>query len=296
MGGDIIVDSTLGQGSRFAIRIPIDQQPGMEPAPSRGHFPGVTATPRMADDVDNVRPRCLLIGHNAEVRDAIRDHLADDGFHITTASDGAAGITIARSWRPDVIVLDIMLPEMNQWQILRVIKQDPTTFDIPVLMATISDQKGIALGVRDYLVKPVAAARLLGSIDALDLPNVGTILIVEDDLASRDVTRRQLRGRTWTVADALDGGSALEWLEENTPVLILLDLMMPDVDGFEVLNALHRRPEWTSIPVIVLSAMEIPPRLKQRPEDRMLSAVEEQGLDPTTLVRRVRDLLGAHRR
>jgi len=294
MGGDIIVDSTLGDGSRFAIRIPIHNQPGMEPAPNRGHFPGAMNTPSVADTLDNATRRALLIGHDPDVRETISQHLSQDGFEVTSAAEGAAGIMVARSWRPDVIVLDIMLPDMDHWQILRVIKQDPLIFEIPVLMLAISDRKGIALGVRDYLVKPVSAARLLGAIDALEIPETGTVLVVEDDVASREVTERQLRGRDWTVANASDGAEALAWLEDNTPVLILLDLMMPDVDGFEVISALQSRPEWASIPVVVLSAMEIPPRLKVGLEGRVQSAVEQRGMDPDTLVSRIRDLLGTY--
>ncbi len=290
MGGDITVESTVGEGSRFEVRIPIEEQPGMEPAPGRGHFPTVNQTPRSADSLDGT-PRALLIGQDAGVRTAITSYLAEDGFETIAAADGAAGIEVARSWQPDVIVIDVLLPELEHWQILKVIKQDPRTAEIPVLMLTISNQRGMALGVRDYLVKPVSGERLNEAVDALGLENKGTILIVEDDAACREVTGRQLQSRGWTIAEAENGRHALEWLAENTPTLVLLDLMMPEVDGFEVLGRMNANATWQSIPVIVLSAIEVPPRLKRGLEGRVVSAVSETGLDTASLAGRVRELL-----
>jgi CheY-like chemotaxis protein len=152
------------------------------------------------------------------------------------------------------------MPGMDGWAVLAALKDDPQTVDIPVLMLTILDDKslGFALGASEYLTKPIDRSRLTAVVKKYATPgSAHPVLVVEDDHATRSVLRRSLRRQGWEVAEAENGRAALERIAERRPELVILDLMMPEMDGFEFLEALRELPEARSVPVVVITAKEL---------------------------------------
>jgi len=193
---------------------------------------------------------------------------------------------LARELHPSAIVLDVRMPIMDGWDVLTVLKADPVLRDVPVIMVTIEDaqQKGFALGASEYITKPVDRERLIYTLQKYHRP-AGRILIVEDNDASRELLRRILERDGWTAVEAANGRVALMRVAEQQPDLILLDLMMPEMDGFEFLTELRKNSEWHNIPILVLTAKKIEARDRE-----LLNGYVEQILEKGTY--RLEDLLG----
>jgi adenylate cyclase len=253
MGGDITVTSAPGVGSSFLVTLPI----GLPIVPDQAAEPqGEVAAAGSLPEA-----AVLVIDDDPEARELIRRTLAREGIQVILASGGAEGLALARAARPAVITLDVMMPEVDGWAVLAEIKADPELCSVPVIMMTMVDdrQRGFALGATDYLMKPVDRERLL-SVVAAHRPAAGggsNILVVEDDPTTREMLRRMLEREGWSVAEADNGEVALGRVAERRPDLILLDLMMPKMDGFEVIGALRSTALWRSIPIIVLTAMDL---------------------------------------
>jgi CheY-like chemotaxis protein len=193
-------------------------------------------------------------------RELISRGLQREGFRVLTAASGEEALRLAREKRPDVISLDVLMPGMDGWTVLRSLKADPLTASIPVVMVSMLDDRDIghALGAADYLTKPFDREKL---VHALRRFRQGSsprpVLVVEDDPATRDVVRRTLERDGWIVFEADNGRSALESLKRAAPDLIVLDLMMPEMDGFEFVAELRRTESGRRIPVVVVTAKEI---------------------------------------
>jgi CheY-like chemotaxis protein len=202
----------------------------------------------------------LVIDDDPEAQDIVERFLRKDGFEVATASSGEEGLRIAHKLKPAAITLDVMMPDMDGWSVLRALKADPVLKDIPVLMLTMVDDKskGYALGATDYLTKPVDREQLNNALSKYYTPGEScSVLLVEDDQPTREVMARTLEKSNWTVSEAGNGREALDQLAQQKPRLILLDLMMPVMDGFDFLLELRAKPEWLEIPVIVLTAKDL---------------------------------------
>ncbi|HEV8141488.1 MAG TPA: response regulator, partial [Methylomirabilota bacterium] len=261
MGGDVTVESTSGEGSTFIIRLPAVVAEVVEEAPAPVAF-------------DRVEPgvgTVLVIDDEAAVRDLMQRFLTKEGFRVVTASGGEEGLRRARELRPDAITLDVMMPGMDGWAVLTALKGDPQVADIPVIMLTIVDDRnlGYALGASDYLTKPIDRERLVTVLKKhrRDLP----VLIVDDDAVLRQLLRRMLEPEGYTVVEAENGRAALEQLRGVSPSVILLDLMMPEMDGFEFVTELRRHDAWRAIPIVVITAKE----LTRDDRDRLNGYVEK---------------------
>jgi PAS domain S-box-containing protein len=247
MGGDVAVDSTAGAGSTFTVRLPASG-----PAPA-------------SDAGDGTRPRgaggtVLVIDDDAAARDLVSRFLAKQGLAVEVAVDGRAGLQAARDRRPDVITLDVVMPGLDGWSVLTALKSDPATADIPVVMLSMVDERnlGIALGAAEYLTKPIERDQLLRVLRRYGRPGAARrVLVVEDDALTRTTLGRAMQGEGWDVALAEHGRAALARLAERVPDLILLDLMMPEMNGFEFLEALRGHNAWRSVPVVVITAKEL---------------------------------------
>ena len=253
MGGDITVASEPGRGSTFTIRVPADCTPPRAVAAPLDAALARTGTAQAG------APTILVVDDDQTVREVMERHLTREGFAVVTANGGQEGLRLARELHPAAITLDVMMPDLDGWTVLAAIKGDPELADIPVILMTIVDEKnrGYALGATDYMVKPVNRERLSGVLRSICGAVGRRVLLVDDDDLMRRGMRLALEKDGWEVAEADNGRAALDQLDEKRPDIIMLDLMMPVMDGFEFLIEMRREAEWRDIPVLVVTAKDL---------------------------------------
>jgi PAS domain S-box-containing protein len=252
MGGSLDVTSEIGHGSTFILTLPARiKKAAPEPTP------GVPASTAVNEDAVKV----LVIDDEPAVRDLMTKSLSSQSIACYVAGEGEQGLRLAREIIPDLIFLDVLMPKMDGWAVLSAIKADSRLADVPVVMLTMmSDQEmGYMLGASEYLTKPIDRSRLISVIRKYSADDAGGVLIVEDDEPTRQVLCRTMVKQGWTVLEAGNGRIALDRLTTKTPSLILLDLMMPEMDGFEFLSELRHNPAWQGIPVVVLTSKDLTP-------------------------------------
>ncbi len=255
MGGDITVQSEHGKGSMFTVTLPVEVREAVAEVAAE-----VTRRTDQPDRLLTSAATVLVIDDDPTVHDLMRRSLEKDGFRVEVAADGKTGLELAKRLKPSVITLDVMMPSMDGWSVLSALKADPATTDIPVIMLTIVDDKqmGFALGAADYFTKPIDFSRLHQVLEKYRKPNDRqSVLIVEDHAETREMLRRLLEKEAWAVLEAQNGKVGLEKLDGQAPALILLDLMMPEMDGFEFMDALRRRADGKDVPVIVITAKDL---------------------------------------
>jgi len=292
MGGDVNATSEVGKGSTFTIRLPArvadpDVQPSLSEEAASFHVPPP------ASSLGTV----LVVDDEPAARDLMSRYLIKEGFRVETAASGEDGLRLARALRPNVITLDVIMPGMDGWAVLSALKADPELADIPVIMLTMMDQKnlGYALGAADYMTKPVDRERLVALLKRYQCQDSAPclILVVEDNAPMRELMRRMLEKEGWAVAQARNGHEGLARVAENPPALILLDLMMPEMNGFEFLAELRQREEWRSIPVVVVTAKELTADERSRLQGQVEKLVQKGAYSRDALLAEVRDLVKA---
>ncbi|WP_173009148.1 response regulator [Methylobacterium sp. P1-11] len=284
LGGAISVASREGQGTTFTLTLPARFESGtVEGADAVGPGPGDRGTILVVDD-------------DAATRDLLARFLEREGFSVTVAEDGRRGLDLARSLHPRAVLLDVTMPQMDGWAVLRAIRADPEIGATPIVMVTVLDEQNLAfsLGATDYLQKPIDWGNLRQIVDRFrPAGGDGPILVVEDEADLRGHVCAYLAREGFPVREAENGLRALAVLEAERPCLILLDLMMPEMDGFAFLRALRARRDSRDVPVVVLTAKDITAEDRRRlagQADRVL-AKGSTGLNE--LARELRALIPA---
>ncbi|MBC8170346.1 MAG: response regulator [Anaerolineae bacterium] len=252
MGGDISVVSEVGKGSTFIVTLPLEVHKEEQQKVLTGEFIPVP--------VLHGATQVLVIDDDPNVRELLTRFLGNEGFKVTPAVSGPEGLRRAKELKPDVITLDVMMPGMDGWAVLTALKADPATASIPVVMLTmVNDQDiGYALGATEYLIKPIDRSKLLSTLRKYECiqPDCN-VLVVEDDTVIREMVSRTLEREGWSTAQAENGLVALAKLKQQRPSLILLDLMMPEMDGFQFIQEMRQIEDWRMIPIIVITAKEL---------------------------------------
>jgi signal transduction histidine kinase/DNA-binding response OmpR family regulator len=263
LGGEIDVESEYGLGSTFTLKLPQTSHPmttQSDVVNQSDVFDDSTATITATVFNPLQTKTVLVIDDNLHDRKFLHRYLSGEGYNVVMAVNGKQGLQIAKEIVPDMITLDVMMPEMDGWETLVALKNDPFLANIPVVMSSIIEDRHLAqtLGAVDYLSKPVEKDRLLRVVDKYISKSVqGHILVIEDDPDMLEVTCEVLVQAGWEIRAAETGAEAIEIIQENPPILILLDLMMPDMDGFEVVKRLRYHPKWQLIPIIVITSIEL---------------------------------------
>jgi PAS domain S-box-containing protein len=295
MGGDVSATSEVGKGSTFIIRLPARvADPDVQPLiPKEAALATVPSPSSVTPSLGTV----LVVDDEPAARDLMSRYLTKEGYRVETAANGDDGLRLARALRPNVITLDVIMPGLDGWAVLSALKADPELADIPVIMLTMMDQKnlGYALGAADYMTKPVDRERLAALLKRYQCEDREpcVILVVEDNAPTREMMRRMLEKEGWVVTLAGNGHEGLARVAENQPALILLDLMMPEMNGFEFLAELRQREEWRSIPVVVVTAKELTADERSRLQGQVEKLVQKGAYSRVDLLAEVRDLVKA---
>ena len=293
MGGTIDVTSRAGEGTSFTVRIPSVVN-GEQPATLAAGEQSVIKGPHEGSSAT-----ILVIDDEPTARDMIGRMLIKEGYNVVTAANGTDGIALATEMQPDVITLDIMMSGMDGWSVLSRLKANPAVAHIPVVVITIIDDRNLsfALGASDYLTKPVDRERLAEVLLRVRASgDIKSVLIVEDDADARRMMRRLFEKEGWTVSEAENGRVGLESVTAHKPGLVLLDLMMPEMDGFEFVEELRKRPDGADLPVVVLTAKDLTEKDRQRLRGTVQNVLQKSGHTNEVVeeVRRVLERSGAH--
>jgi DNA-binding response OmpR family regulator/two-component sensor histidine kinase len=290
LGGEVSATSRIGEGSVFTVDLP------------RGEVKRAAAAPAAAPAVDysgdDGRPVVLAIDDDPEVIRLLSDSLARSPYRLVGALNGEEGIALARTLKPMAITLDIMMPHRDGWSILQALKSDPALRDIPVIILTIVENKGLgfSLGAADYIVKPFERKDLLERLRALDAKRASRVIVVEDDREIQDQCRKALEADGYRVAVVATGRAAIEEFKTPPPAdAVFIDMTLPDMSGFDVLRAIEGLPDWRNVPVVVLTARVLTERELAELERHVTLIVDKSSLGILETLSRLKERLAALR-
>ena len=287
MGGDVALTSEPGKGTTFTIRLPTEVR---EPKAESAAASESSAAPNMEGTP------VLVVDDDADTRQVLKRFLNRKGFPVECASSGEEGLRLARELHPMAIILDVMMPGMDGWAVLSTLKSEEEVKDIPVVMLTIVDDKnlGYALGATDYLIKPVDRDRLIEILAKFqNVPPPRSALVIDDEEPARKMLTQILEKERWTVVQAENGLVALELIAKQRPDLILLDLMMPKMNGYQFVAELHKRDDWRSIPIIVVTAKDMSTEERLALDGYVEKVLPKHALTEDALLTEIQDLIAA---
>jgi CheY-like chemotaxis protein/signal transduction histidine kinase/HAMP domain-containing protein len=284
LGGNITVQSESGKGSTFRLNLPVKfrkDAPVSEPVIFR------TSTPETP-----VEKTILIVDDEQDILTMISDHLSRD-YNIITTTSGKEAIKLARIHQPFAITLDVIMPEMDGWEVLQQLRQIPDTRDIPVIIVSVSADKetGIALGAVGYVSKPINRNQLIAEINRIDGPSPYSILITDDNEIDRNEIARTVEQANMKAIIADSGKKCLNIIKEYLPDVLVLDLMMPEMDGFSVLNTIRSDPITRNLPVIVVTAKDLTAEDKQKLSGNVSSILAKSVTSSTALPEKIKHLL-----
>ncbi|MDH5408811.1 MAG: response regulator, partial [Gammaproteobacteria bacterium] len=294
--GNLSVDSEMGRGTSFQLILPKEYA---STADYKKHIK--QAIQKRFGENENpggIRKKIstvLVIEDDPDMRDILMRNLTTAGFHVEMASNGLDGLKRARELQPDVITLDVMMPGMDGWSVLKTLKLDPDLKFIPVIMISMTNQLNISkiMGANDYLQKPVDFEKLHNMLRKwLRSDGRTDILIVDDDLDTRAAMRSIIEQKGAQVREAANGKQALEIMKSFSPDVLIVDLLMPGVDSFELLETVHGLPNADAISIIVTTAKDLTRQDKQRLEKMGVYIVQKNQLSSNDLLKKIKDAVG----
>jgi CheY-like chemotaxis protein len=283
LDGEITVESEVGRGSTFTLTLPLQQSAIPTPRAPATTVPPVPRRPSAGRPV-------LAINDDPNAIYVLKEN--DAGYRVESARCPEEGLRKARELQPQAIMLDIAMAGSDGWQVLHALKADPQTRDIPVIMFSPVDQKGLGfrLGAADCLLKPIEREALLNTLERVAL-HCRYVLLVDDDPQVRDLVPQLLEGICAQVETAAGGAEAIAAMRARRPDCVLLDLLMPEPDGFAVLEAMRDAPDLAAVPVIVLTAKDLSAAEQATLQTRVRAVIEKHGLDREALVREIQRTL-----
>ncbi|RNB86999.1 response regulator [Brevibacillus fluminis] len=283
MGGDIQVASEFGKGTTFTIWLPTIEQDIH-----------VLADTKETEMLVKGSSTLLVIDDDMAMLQLMKRYLGKEDWTVAVAKNGHEGIRLAKELRPTVIALDVLMPGMDGWTVLTTLKNDPELAGIPVVMISMTDDKnlGYALGASEFLTKPVYRERLIAVLDKyVPERRDNSVLVIEDDVTTSQMMTKMLEKEGYRVTHACNGQIALDVVAESVPQLILLDLMMPEMDGFEFVTQLRKREEWRAIPIVVVTAKTITDEERLRLNGYVKNIVQKGNFERNALLQEIRQLI-----
>jgi CheY-like chemotaxis protein/anti-sigma regulatory factor (Ser/Thr protein kinase) len=291
LGGTIEASSVEGKGSTFTVILPLVQKDEKFPAETvafeeEQHLPIKAKNKKTLLAIDD-DPNSLLL---------LKQNLEDEGYYVIGALSADEGIQKAAEIMPFAITMDILMPKKDGWEVLNHLKADPATRDIPVIVLSIIDNKelGFSLGAFDYLVKPLEKEAILSALQRIPDISGKRVLVVDDDSNTVDLLAQILQDEGYQVKGAYNGKEALQVLEATPQDIIVLDLLMPEMDGFEVIQKIKANQSWKHIPIIVVTAKDLSDsdwKFLRQSVDRI---IQKSGLSEKSLMNEIQGLLREH--
>jgi CheY-like chemotaxis protein len=302
LGGDLTAASEAGKGSTFTLTIPMQYESGVAqvaevsgPEPTKDETASGVGIAQRSTSAEG-RKRVLVIDDDPDAIYLLQENLNPQDYEVIGTRNGADGMRMAREQQPQAILLDIILPGADGWQILHDLKEDPATSGIPVILLTIVDRKalGLRLGASAYLLKPLdpaAVREALGRATASKGRRKKHVLVVDDDPDIADMLRQALPEAEFHLEAAADGLAGLKAVEAHRPDILLLDIVMPRLDGFGVIERLRANAKTRDLPIIVISAKELTRAESVRLRKTVAAVMKKQGFQGEKLAQEIHNVL-----
>ncbi|WP_110514397.1 ATP-binding response regulator [Herpetosiphon llansteffanensis] len=288
-GGSMWLESSQGEGSTFYFSLPITN------TLVETTTVDLTAPPSLveleAESNDPASIEIVVIDDNPDAHETFRVMLESGGYRVHSVLDSRLAISTIKQIEPRLIITDVQMPNLDGWELLAQIKNDPTIAHIPIVVCSVVDQGtiGLVLGARKHIVKPVREEVLLAIVQECVEPTA-EILVVDDNPDARQVIQHILAARDYAMSEAADGVEALTLIAQSKPDLVILDLMMPNMDGFEVLEALRNNPNYADIPVIIVSAKDLDQQEHDWLRTRAQGVIAKRQLSEEEFLRRINEI------
>lgn len=281
LGGDLLVESQIGKGTTFTLALPVKW---LAEAQRIEAIPSEIKPSKIAEE----RKTVLVVDDESEALELITAYLFREGYNTLTATSGKDALKLAEEYRPFAITLDLIMPEMDGFETLQLLKKNPETSDIPVIIVSVSEDRrtGMALGAVGHVTKPVIRDELIKEIYKVCVKPT-LIMVTDDNEIDRNNIMRILTQENISATSAEDGNTCIEKIRETAPDVLVLDLMMPEMDGFDVLQVLRNDPLTLGLPVIIVTAKDLTREEKEVLNQFVVSVLYKSDLTPEALLEEI---------